>query len=311
MMKNAGIFHRIRLKYLGRIEMGQSPPSSAYSRSAEDGLPFLQGTVDFGALSPTPQVYCGTPTKLARAGDILFSVRAPVGEINLADQDYGIGRGLCAISPRAGWNPRFAWWALHEARYQLSFVATGSTYEAVAAEDVGNLFLEYGPEHIQCAIADYVDRKVARTDVLIAEKERVLELLAEKRRALITRAVTWGLDANVPGRESGIPWLGKIPSHWEVVRFRWHFGIGSGGFISPNDICPDPNDGRVVPVIGGNGLTGYTNCMNANGTSIVIGRVGALCGNVHFVEGPVWVTDNALLLREIRSFKRTLPCTLA
>lgn len=222
-MKRAGAHCRIRLKYLGRIEMGQSPPSSTYSSSSDNGLPFLQGTVDFGALSPTPQVYCGTPTKLARAGDILFSVRAPVGEINLADQDYGIGRGLCAVSPCAGWNTRFAWWALHEARYQLSFVATGSTYEAVTVEDVGNLLLECGPEHTQNAIVDYLDRETAWIDALIAEKERLLGLLAEKRRALITHAVTRGLGANGPLRDSDIPWLRKIPANWQTQKLAWLF----------------------------------------------------------------------------------------
>ncbi len=108
---------RVRLKYRARVEMGQSPPSTDYSSTPEDGLPFLQGTVDFGAASPIPRVYCMSPTKVARAGDILFSVRAPVGELNRADQDYGIGRGLCAIQVHQLFDRRFAWWALHEARH--------------------------------------------------------------------------------------------------------------------------------------------------------------------------------------------------
>ena len=203
--------------------MGQSPPSAEYSSSPEDGLPFLQGTADFGTSSPTPYVYCGSPTKLARAGDILFSVRAPVGEINLADQEFGIGRGLCAIRPQRHWDARFAWWALHEARHQLNSVSTGSTYDAVATEDVGNLLVETTALGAQRAIADYLDRETTRLDALVAEKERLLDLLAEKHRALITRAITRGLDPNVPLRDSGIPWLGEIPAHWKTERARWLF----------------------------------------------------------------------------------------
>lgn len=214
---------RVRLKYRAQIEMGQSPPSAGYSSSPEDGLPFLQGTAGFGTTSPTPCVYCGSPTKLARAGDILFSVRAPVGEINLADQEFGIGRGLCAIRPHQRWDHRFAWWALHEARHQLDFVSTGSTYEAVATEDVGNLLVETIALQAQRAIADYLDCETARLDDLVAEKERMLDLLAEKRRALIAGAVTRGLDPDVPLRDSGIPWLGKIPAHWKTKRARWLF----------------------------------------------------------------------------------------
>ena len=212
---------RLRLKYCAHIEMGQSPPSTEYSSSPEDGLPFLQGTADFGTVSPTPYVYCGSPTKLARAGDILFSVRAPVGEINLADQEFGIGRGLCAIRPQRHWNARFLWWALHEARHQLNFVSTGSTYDAVAAEDVGSLLVETTALVSQRAIADYLDRETTRLDALVTEKERLLDLLAEKHRALLTRAVTRGLDANVPLRDSGIPWLEKIPAHWETRRLKF------------------------------------------------------------------------------------------
>ena len=75
----------------------------------------------------------------------------------------------------------------------------------------------------QRAIADYLDRETARLDALVAAKERVLGLLAEKRRALITRAVTRGLDPRAPLRDSGIPWLGEIPAHWETERSRWLF----------------------------------------------------------------------------------------
>ena len=101
---------------------------------------------------------------------------------------------------------------MHEARYQLNAIATGSTYEAVATEDVGNLVVQTAPGYVQRAIADFLDRETARIDALVAAKERLLGLLAEKRRALITRAVTRGLDPNVPLRDSGIPWLGKIPA---------------------------------------------------------------------------------------------------
>ncbi|MDX2273705.1 MAG: restriction endonuclease subunit S [Cyanobacteriota bacterium] len=234
---------RVRLKFLAHIEMGQSPPSSEYSNLPEDGVPFLQGTADFGATIPSPKVYCRTSTKLAQVEDILFSVRAPVGEINLADQDYGIGRGLCAIRPSNKWNNRFGWWALYEARYQLSFVSTGSTYEAVSTEDVSNLLVTITSDKRQRAIADYLDRETARIDALIAAKERLLELLAEKRRALITQAVTRGLDPSVPLRDSGIPWLGGIPDHWKIVALRFLVDFTSGA--TPNTETREYWDGEI------------------------------------------------------------------
>lgn len=75
----------------------------------------------------------------------------------------------------------------------------------------------------QVGVADFLDRETTRIDALIAAKERLLDLLEEKRRALITNAVTKGLDPNAPMRDSGVPWIGKIPKHWEVERAKWLF----------------------------------------------------------------------------------------
>ena len=88
---------------------------------------------------------------------------------------------------------------------------------------IGNISVPVPETLQQRLIADYLDLETARLDALVAAKERVLGLLAEKRRALITRAVTRGLAPNVPFRDSGIPWLGEIPAHWEVRRIAWLF----------------------------------------------------------------------------------------
>ena len=80
------------------VILGQSPPSSAYNE-AGDGLPFFQGKVDFGLIHPTPRVWCNAGRKFATAGDILISVRAPVGDVNVARDHCAIGRGIAAIRP--------------------------------------------------------------------------------------------------------------------------------------------------------------------------------------------------------------------
>ena len=93
---------------------------------------------------------------------------------------------------------------------------------------IGNMSVPVPEWHTQRTIADYLDRETARLDALVATKEQVLGLLAEKRRALITRAVTRGLDPNVPFRDSGIPWLGEIPAHWEVWKLGHSASVGNG-----------------------------------------------------------------------------------
>lgn len=151
-------------------------------------------------------------------------------------------------------------------------------------------------QDIQRLIANYLDLETARIDGLIAEKERMLALLDEKRAALISRVVTRGLDPNAPLKPSGQEWLGEIPTHWDVLPLRWFISIGSGEFLSNELISNEKTEEMPTPVVGGNGVLGYAGEANTE-DALVIGRVGALCGNVHFVHGPLWVTDNALLVQ--------------
>jgi type I restriction enzyme S subunit len=83
------------------LTMGQSPPGETYNEVGE-GLPFYQGRTDFGVRFPTRRVYCTAPTRMARAGDTLISVRAPVGDINMASEDCAIGRGVAAGRHKTG-----------------------------------------------------------------------------------------------------------------------------------------------------------------------------------------------------------------
>lgn len=85
---------------------------------------------------------------------------------------------------------------------------------------IGDLPVRLPPLETQRAIADFLDRETERIDLLVEKKKRLIELLEEKRTALISHAVTKGLDPTVPMKDSGIPWLGEIPAHWEVAPIR-------------------------------------------------------------------------------------------
>ncbi len=209
-----------RLKFVAHIEAGQSPPSEFVLNSSE-GLPFLQGNAEFGSLSPHHEFVCDVAAKRASTGDILLSVRAPVGDMNIADQVYGIGRGLCAIRLINTAALQFQYYLLTQTRSLLNSVATGSTYDAVTASDVANLPALLPPLPEQLSISTFLDRKTTKIDALVVKNERLIELLQEKRTALITRTVTKGLDSNAPMKDSGVEWLGEIPEHWEVKRLKY------------------------------------------------------------------------------------------
>lgn len=238
----------VRLKYLAQIVAGQSPPSDTYASDPSAGLPFLQGCAEFGPRSPKPKEYCSEPSKTAPENSILMSVRAPVGELNVADRCYGIGRGLCAIIPREI-PQNFLCWALHFHREKLKPLSTGSTYDAVSAEDIGNLAISFLHLENLREIADFLDRETARLDALVAEKERWLDLLAEKRRALITRAVTRGLrDQSIPLLR--LKWLldgidtGFTPDSYNYPAQEGQHGVLKSGCV--NGGVFDPNENKLL-----------------------------------------------------------------
>jgi len=108
-------------------------------------------------------------------------------------------------------------------RVQLEIAANGVTRFGIPKGAIGAMLLPIPPILQQRKIAEFLDHETKKIDELVTAKERVLELLAEKQQALITHAITRGLDRKIPLRISEIPWLGKIPQHWEIDRTRWLF----------------------------------------------------------------------------------------
>ena len=125
-------------------------------------------------------------------------------------------------------DPAFFFWACKGQEDRVRAETVGMGIPHVNGDFLANLRIQLPNLNQQRAIADYLDRETARLDALVAEKERWLELLAEKRRAIITRAVTRGLDPNVPLRDSGVPWLGEIPAHWKVPRLKFVASVQTG-----------------------------------------------------------------------------------
>lgn len=100
-----------------------------------------------------------------------------------------------------------------------------STIQNVSAEKYGNLCIPILPLAQQLNIISYLDRLTAKIDVLISDKEKLIELLKEKRQSIISEAVTKGLDSTVPMKDSGVDWIGQIPAHWEMSKSRWLFDL--------------------------------------------------------------------------------------
>ena len=161
-----------------------------------------------------------------RSGDLLVCEGGEVGRTALWDgrlSECYFQKAIHRLRPvTENDEPRFFRYFMQLAVHSGLFALfTASTIQHLPAEKLRVVRYPSPPRSQQRAIADYLDRETARVDALVAAKERVLGLLAEKRRALIARAVTRGLDPRAPLRDSGIPWLGDIPLHWRVVQLKF------------------------------------------------------------------------------------------
>lgn len=122
----------MKIREICNITMGQSPSSATYNENG-DGLPFFQGAADFGKKFPITRVWCSSPLKIAYAGDILISVRAPVGTMNIATSECCIGRGLAAIKvDEDACDSNYFWFALESKISELNNKGSGSTFKAIS-----------------------------------------------------------------------------------------------------------------------------------------------------------------------------------
>ncbi|MCK8095034.1 restriction endonuclease subunit S [Pseudoalteromonas sp. 1CM17D] len=173
--------------------------------------------------------------------------------------------------------------------------------KVVRAETFSNIEMPCPSFEEQQKIASFLDHETAKIDTLIAKQEKLIELLKEKRQAVISHAVTKGLNPNAPMRDSGVEWLGEVPEHWRVAKLSYFLKLLSGDGITSNQIEPVGK----YPVMGGNGLRGYTTNYNCNGEYALIGRQGALCGNVNIAKGKFFASEHAVVVYPYLDFNLT------
>ncbi|GFO96077.1 restriction endonuclease S subunits [groundwater metagenome] len=200
---------RLGNESIADLIMGQSPPSSTYNYEGI-GLPFLQGNADFGETYPTPILSCSQPIKIAEKNDILLSVRAPVGDVNISPSKSCIGRGLAAIRPkRDKLDHLFLFYYLKFGSRKFESLSMGSTFKAIRKEEVENFQIPLPPLHEQRRIAEVlgtVDSAIQKVGGAIESTERL-------KKGLMLRLLTRGIG-HERFKESEV---GRVPQEWEVV----------------------------------------------------------------------------------------------
>lgn len=157
--------------------------------------------------------------------------------------------------------------------------------------ELKNQFIPFPVIKEQQAIASYLDKATAKIDEAIVQQQKMIDLLNERKQIIINNAVTKGLNPDAPMKDSGVEWIGEIPEHWEVRKLKHIAKLKSGDTISSDSFTEDG-----FPVYGGNGFRGYTNRFTNDGEYVLIGRQGALCGNVNYATGKFFASEHAVVV---------------
>ncbi|MDA8040351.1 MAG: restriction endonuclease subunit S [Actinomycetota bacterium] len=259
---------RVKLADVADIVMGQSPPSTSYNVDGI-GLPFLQGKAEFGALSPRPVKWCSDPKKIAEPGCVLLSVRAPVGDVNISDQRYCIGRGLAALVPGDNLDGQFLYYQLLTLRRWFESQSSGSIFQSINSGALYNLTLDLPDIQEQRRIA----RILSTIQSAKTHSQRVSAALVALRKALFQTTMTG-------------------TSKWPTVRLGDEITLQRG-----HDLPTQRRRQGPIPVISSSGVTGFHDEAKAYGPGVVIGRYGTL-GSVTFVDGPYWPLNTTLYVKD-------------
>jgi type I restriction enzyme S subunit len=219
------------LKYIASFASGGTP-SKENTDYWDGGVPWasakdlkvdvLQDTEDH----LSDQAISAGAAMLEAADSVLVLVRgmmlARAFPVVLTGQPMAINQDLKALRGLGGTQGRFLAWLLRGSeRESLSRIdEAGHGTKALRMEAWTSMFLPVPPVDEQSRVADFLDEETSKIDALVAEQERLIALLKEKRQAVISHSVTKGLDPNAPMKDSGVEWLGEVPAHWAIARLK-------------------------------------------------------------------------------------------
>jgi type I restriction enzyme, S subunit len=190
-------------------------------------------------------------TTVAPAGSIILSTRAPIGSLAISARPMCTNQGCKTLVPKADAFVRYFAYQLVIATEPLNLRGRGTTFLELSADELERFAVPTPPAPEQRAIAAFLDRETAKIDALVAEQRRLMDLLREKRQAVISHAVTKGLNPDAPMKDSGVAFVGSVPDHWSMVPLMRLTQADRP--IMYGIVLPGPDVGDGVPILkGGN-----------------------------------------------------------
>lgn len=236
----------------------------------------------------SPLGMANSTAHLMPAGTVVLSRTASVGFSGILTKPMATTQDFANWIPGPRISSEFLLYAFRAMHDEFQRAMMGSTHQTIYMPDIRKLAIPVPSRSEQDRIVGFLRARLPSIDELIAKKERLVELLAEKRQALITQAVTKGLDPNVPMKESGVKWIGRVPAHWSIAALRYLATFQRG-----HDLPADERRDGTVPVISSAGPIGSHHVAAARGPGIVTGRYGSI-GIFYFVAMDYWPLNTAL-----------------
>jgi len=230
-------------------------------------------------------------------GDVLFSKDGTIGRTVVVreDRDFVVASSLIIIRPRkTTLDPDFLN-RLCQSRLvasQVEALVKGAGLPRLSIQNLIKVIGCFPPIQEQTSIAAFLARETAKIDALVGEQRRLIELLKEKRQAVISHAVTKGLNPHAPMKPSGIEWLGDVPEHWEVKMLKWFSTLQRG-----HDLTEAEHEDGPYPVVTSGGVTGTHDSYMALGPGVVTGRYGST-GRLFYIEENYWPHNTSLYVSD-------------
>ncbi|MGE9657865.1 restriction endonuclease subunit S [Snodgrassella alvi] len=233
---------------------------------------------------------CGT--SIVPINSIILSCRAPIGSIGLAKVELCTNQGCKSLVPFQDSSSYFYAYVLSICTEELNAKGKGTTFLELSNDELGYFSLPKPTIKEQRNIVIFLDYETYKIDTLIKQQQQLIKLLEEKRQAVISQAVTKGLNPNVSMKDSGVEWLGEIPEHWVIQKAKYLFILQRGYDLTSHQFI----EGEY-PVYGSNGIIGYHNKYTTSAPSLTVGRSGSV-GEINFINVSFWAHNTSLYLKE-------------
>ena len=217
-----------KLKRLSNIITGNTPPKSEEENYDDEGIPWVKpdNIQDDGTISETKErlsVIGLQKARLIPKSSAIVCCIGTVGKVGFTQEDCTTNQQINSIifERPSIWNNKYGFYCLCSSKNEHEKYSNKVVVSILNKTQQGNILMPVPSLKEQKAIASFLDQKTAEIDDLIADKEKLIELLQEKRQVIITEAVTKGLNPNVRMKDSGVEWIGEIPEHWEVSKIKF------------------------------------------------------------------------------------------